>query len=41
MTTSPDPLEDVVTAWAQDVVDGEIVAGPHVRNTAARHLRDG
>lgn len=31
---------DPVTAWAQDVVEGKIVAGPHVRNAAARHLRD-
>lgn len=31
---------DPVTAWAQDVVDGLIVAGPYVRAAAARHLRD-
>ncbi|RMC37505.1 terminase large subunit [Paracoccus alkanivorans] len=31
---------DPVTAWAQDVVAGKIVAGPHVRDAAARHLRD-
>jgi len=31
---------DPVTAWAEDVVAGEIVAGPHVRNAAKRHLRD-
>lgn len=44
--TSPDVAAaaryeaDPVTAWAQDVVDRKIVAGPHVRDTAARHLRD-
>ena len=31
---------DPVTAWAQSVVDGSIVAGPHVRNTGMRHLED-
>lgn len=31
---------DPVTAWAQDVVAGEIVAGPYIRAAAARHLRD-
>ena len=31
---------DPVTAWAEDVVAGLIVAGPHVRNAARRHLRD-
>lgn len=42
MTTSPDPRyeADPVTAWAEDVVAGRIVAGPHVRDAAARHLRD-
>lgn len=46
MTTSPDAAEqaryeaDPVTAWAEDVVAGKIVAGPHVRDAAARHLRD-
>lgn len=39
-TTSPDYRADPVTAWAQDVVAGHIVAGPHIRNAAARHLRD-
>ncbi|MDN3713335.1 hypothetical protein QWZ10_19310 [Paracoccus cavernae] len=44
-TTSPDRdtvryQRDPITAWAEDVVAGEIVAGPHVRNAAARHLRD-
>lgn len=43
MTTSPDAdryAADPVTAWAQDVADGKIVAGPHIRDAAARHLRD-
>lgn len=31
---------DPVTAWAQDVVAGEIVAGPYIRDAAARHLDD-
>ena len=31
---------DPVTAWAEDVHAGRIIAGPHVRATAARHLRD-
>lgn len=31
---------DPVTAWAEDVVAGVVVAGPHVRNAAKRHLRD-
>lgn len=32
--------DDPVTAWAVDVVRGNIVAGPHVRNTCRRHLLD-
>src|ERR1700731_5449251 len=35
--TSP---ADPVTAWAKAVVAGKIVAGPHVRNAARRHLLD-
>lgn len=35
-TDSPDRA----TAYAQAVVDGEIVAGPHVRNACRRHLED-
>jgi phage terminase large subunit-like protein len=34
--TSRDP----VTRYARDVVGGKIVAGPHVRDACARHLRD-
>lgn len=33
-------LPDPVTEWAQDVVDGKVVAGPHIRNAARRHLDD-
>lgn len=35
--SSPD---DPVTTWAEAVVAGEIVAGPHVRNACRRHLQD-
>lgn len=31
---------DPVTGYARDVVAGRIVAGPHVRDACARHLRD-
>lgn len=36
----PDYEADPVTAWASDVVLRNIVAGPSLRNAAARHLRD-
>jgi phage terminase large subunit-like protein len=40
-TTSPSSSSiDPATAWASDVVAGKIVAGPHVRNAARRHLDD-
>lgn len=40
-TTSPSSSStDPATAWASDVVAGRIVAGPHVRNAARRHLDD-
>jgi phage terminase large subunit-like protein len=29
-----------VTVYARAVVDGSVIAGPHVRDTCARHLRD-
>lgn len=32
--------DDPVTEYAQSVVDGQRMAGPHVRDTCARHLRD-
>jgi len=31
---------DPVTAYAKSVLAGRFVAGPHVRNACARHLRD-
>lgn len=31
---------DPVTAWAEDVAAGKIIAGPHIRNAARRHLKD-
>jgi len=39
-TRSPSSLADPVTEYAQSVVDGLRVAGPHVRGQCARHLRD-
>ncbi|PKA40443.1 terminase [Rhizobium sullae] len=33
-------LNDPVTAYAESVVSGETVAGPHVRNACHRHLAD-
>jgi phage terminase large subunit-like protein len=36
MNLSTDPA----TAYAQSVIAGEIVAGPHVRDACARHMRD-
>lgn len=35
-----DPAVDPVTAWAEDVDAGRVVAGPHVRSAARRHLWD-
>lgn len=32
--------DDPVTAWAVDVLRGDVIAGPHVRNACRRHLRD-
>lgn len=32
--------DDPVTAWAADVLRGDIVAGPNIRNTCRRHLLD-
>lgn len=37
---TPDYEADPVTAWAADVLLGNIIAGPHVRNQCARHLHD-
>jgi len=33
-------LDDPATAYAQKVVAGKIIAGPHVRGSCERHLRD-
>lgn len=33
-------MTDRVTAYAQAVIDGEIIAGPHVRNACRRHMDD-
>ncbi|WP_310619676.1 terminase large subunit [Flexibacterium corallicola] len=38
MRTNPE--RDPVTAWAEDVDAGRIVAGPHIRASARRHLTD-
>ena len=35
-----DETLDPVTAYATAVASGEILAGPHVRDACARHLRD-
>ena len=34
------PALDRVSAYAQAVIDGDIVAGPHVRNACRRHFSD-
>ena len=39
-TRQPDTSADPVTAYAEAVVSGRIVAGPHVRATCRRHLQD-
>jgi phage terminase large subunit-like protein len=33
-------LRDPVTEWAHAVVDGKVIAGPHIRNACRRHLKD-
>ena len=33
-------ISDPVTAYAQAVVAGEVIAGPYVRHACARHLQD-
>lgn len=40
MTSPPASSSDPTTAYAEDVVAGRIVAGPHVRDACKRHLRD-
>ncbi|MBR1154814.1 terminase large subunit [Bradyrhizobium sp. JYMT SZCCT0428] len=39
-TTQPPRISDPATRYARDVVDGKIVAGPHVRAACRRHLHD-
>lgn len=39
-TPQPSSSDDPTTAYAKAVASGEIVAGPHVRASGARHLRD-
>ena len=39
MTSQP-VISDPVLAYAEGVLNGEIIAGPHVRDTCARHMRD-
>lgn len=36
----PIPVADRATAYAQAVIAGQIVAGPHVRNACRRHIDD-
>lgn len=38
--TSSKPPHDPVTAYAQSVLSGQVLAGPDVRNACARHMRD-
>lgn len=39
-TTRTKSSSDRATAYAEDVVAGRIIAGPHVRNACRRHLKD-
>jgi phage terminase large subunit-like protein len=39
-TPPPNSSPDEATAWARDVVASRIIAGPHIRNAAKRHLAD-
>ena len=38
--TAPPAISDAATQYAQEVVSGRRIAGPHVRGQCARHLRD-
>ena len=38
--TKPPAISDAATQYAEEVVNGKRVAGPHVRGQCARHLRD-
>jgi phage terminase large subunit-like protein len=39
-TSSLDKHQDHVTRWAKEVVSGEFLAGPDIRNACKRHLKD-
>lgn len=39
-TSSSDNHQDRVTRWAKEVVSGEFLAGPDIRNACKRHLKD-
>src|SRR5690554_2515455 len=39
-TTSTTSALDRVNSYAQRVLDGDIIAGPHVRNSCRRHFDD-
>ncbi|MBB1389527.1 terminase large subunit [Shewanella sp. SG44-6] len=39
-TSSSDKHQDHVTRWAKEVVSGEFLAGPDIRNACKRHLKD-
>lgn len=38
--TAPPAISDAATQYAQEVVSGKRIAGPHVRAQCARHLKD-
>ena len=38
--TKPPAISDAATQYAEEVVNGKRVAGPHVRGQCARHLKD-
>ncbi|HEV7285616.1 MAG TPA: terminase large subunit, partial [Kaistia sp.] len=38
--TSSSATPDRATQYAKDVVEGRVIAGPHVRNACRRHLKD-
>lgn len=40
MSVRTDASKDPVTAWAEDVIAGRVVAGPHVRAACERHMTD-
>jgi phage terminase large subunit-like protein len=40
ISSAPEPIQDETTAYAEAVTAGRIVAGPHVRAAALRHLKD-